>query len=179
MITAQLKRQPAPSPVLHYAAPLPCPSLRRQRNAENWSWWKSECNWWPPCSSTASHRQLELCGYSIPTGRHLVVCLLFDLLQDHTSYFSTEFQKASWEIHKNGLNHLTQSSPGHIYWILLFSLGRNLLRARARGRDGYDNEPLRPFSPWGYRRLPGALGAGIKPKWRCYCGKATVLGIYC
>lgn len=62
----------------------------------------------------------SFCGCSIQTGRHLVVCLLFNLLQDHTSYFSTEFQKASWEIHKNGLNHLTKNSPGHIWLNLAF-----------------------------------------------------------
>lgn len=31
-----------------------------------------------------------------------------------------ELQKASWEIHKNGLNHLTKNSPCHIWLNLAF-----------------------------------------------------------
>lgn len=49
----------------------------------------------------------SLCGYAIQTGRHLVVCLLFNLLQDHTDISN----RVSESILGNPQNRAESSKP--------------------------------------------------------------------
>ena len=130
-----------------------------KRAAASWGLRKSEFNRWSPLPSPCHNRAWWIRVFVVMLFKQagiwwFVFCLICYKI---TQIFPTEFQKASWEIHKTELNHRTPNSLDHV-WLDSAPPSREKTSqppADARANwllhltQGHLGEPKGGHAPWG------------------------------